>query len=736
MSDAQRVVVVSHEATLTGAPRVAVEVVRALGGDGADPTVVAVLRAGGPLLPAFGEAADAVRREPLAKARAALRRVPALRKVVNRLDEVVASYVLRRERPTALFLNTVKSACYVRPALRRGIPVALFSHELGTLASSVLRRYPLGRRWQDVRLLACSQAARDTLAPLVGVSTEDIEVVTSPVDVDAVVAAAGSPTESRPAGAVVVGACGTVNDRKGADLWLQAAKAIQQLRPGLDVRFRWVGERKSTWPDDLVAELALGPMVDFTGQVTDPYPAIAGMDVFTLPSREDAFPLVVMEAMALSRPIVAFDVGGVRDQLGDAGVVVPAGDTAAMADAVVGLLDDPDNARALGEAAATRARELHDVAPFHEAIRDVVTSLRPAPTKPNKPTKAFLLKSWHAGNAHEQRYRVELLERYGVELSYSDAADKRPWTFGPIKQLVRRLERLGAPFLQTLLASARIARSDAVVAVFESQANFLAALRALRLWPFTRPRFVVVACWLAMDAPKFSPGRLRWYRWAYRRGVDELVFFSPNQTEVYRDLLGIPEERLTYVPFGIDHEYFTPLDVEEEDYVLAVGRDRGRDWPTLFDAVRGTDLDVRVVCRPDDIAGLEVPANVTVLGTVDRSTYRDLTARARVVVVATRPLAYPTGQSVTLESMALGKCCVVTDTPAMRGYLDHDVDAVLVPPHDSDALRAALERAVGDADLRKRTGAAARDAVERTFNAAAMWQTVAGHLRAADVAGS
>lgn len=350
-----------------------------------------------------------------------------------------------------------------------------------------------------------------------------------------------------------------------------------------------------------------------------------------------------------------------------------------------------------------------------------------------RPIRAHLLKSWTAGTAREQRYRIELLGDAGVELTYSDAAERPPWTFGPVRAVVRRFERLGAPFLQTLLATPRIARSDAVIAVFESQGNFLAAVRSLRLWPFTRPRFVVVACWLAMDAPKFSPGKLRAFRRAYR-GVDEVVYFSPNQTEVYRDVLGIPEDRLTFVPFGIDHEYFTPQDVEEEGFVLAVGRDKGRDWPTLFDAVRGTGLDVRIACRPEDIAGLDRPDEVTVLGVVDRSTYRDLTARARVVVVATTPLAYPTGQSVTLEAMAMAKCCVVTGTPAMAEYLHDGVDAVVVPPHDSESLREAIERALGDADLRKRTGIAARDAVERTFNAAAMWQVIAGRLRGASVA--
>jgi glycosyltransferase involved in cell wall biosynthesis len=99
--------------------------------------------------------------------------------------------------------------------------------------------------------------------------------------------------------------------------------------------------------------------------------------VFTLSSREDSFPLVVLEAMALGRPVVAFDVGSVADQLGEAGVVIAPGDTEAMADAVVALLDDRVKARELGEAAAARAREIHDVGGFRQGVRRIVASLSP-----------------------------------------------------------------------------------------------------------------------------------------------------------------------------------------------------------------------------------------------------------------------------------------------------------------------------------------------------------------------
>jgi glycosyltransferase involved in cell wall biosynthesis len=345
--------------------------------------------------------------------------------------------------------------------------------------------------------------------------------------------------------------------------------------------------------------------------------------------------------------------------------------------------------------------------------------------------RVFLLKYFDA--AHERANRtgrwrlplaIDALTEAGVDLDWSDAVERRPWTYRPVHAVYRALERLTAPWLQTVLATRRIARSDAVIAVFESQGTFLALLRSLRVWPFTRPRYAVVATWLAMDAQRFGRRRLGFYRWAYR-GVDRLVFFSPNQVEVYRDVLGIPEERLAPVPFGIDHEYFAPQDVDEQDYVLAVGRDKGRDWATLFAAVADTDMKLKVAARPEDLEGLELPPNVEYMGFLPLDEYRDLSAAAKVVVVPTKVRAYPTGQTVLLEAMGLARCCVVTDSPAIRDYVDDEVTALVVPPGDPDALRDALERAATDEELRRRIGGAARRSVEERYNSVAMWKRIA-----------
>lgn len=84
---------------------------------------------------------------------------------------------------------------------------------------------------------------------------------------------------------------------------------------------------------------------------------VAGLDLFAFPSLRESLPLAVLEAMQLGRPIVASDVGDLRMVLdeGRAGVLVPAGDVAALAAALRELHADPARRAALGTAARARA---------------------------------------------------------------------------------------------------------------------------------------------------------------------------------------------------------------------------------------------------------------------------------------------------------------------------------------------------------------------------------------------
>jgi glycosyltransferase involved in cell wall biosynthesis len=332
------------------------------------------------------------------------------------------------------------------------------------------------------------------------------------------------------------------------------------------------------------------------------------------------------------------------------------------------------------------------------------------------------------GDGWQLPYRMDLLEHHGLRLRWTDTLYRPGWPESRAAAAIRRAETLTAPFAQTALMARTIAAAPITLAMFESEANTLAA--TLQAWPGRRSSVLaVVTCWLAHVLDGCRPARRAAYRWAYQ-SVDRLYYFSQNQGPVLAEHLGLGADRLRYLPFGVDDETFTPTGEDDGDYILVVGRDSGRDWPTLFSALEGIDLPVKLCCRPRDIAGLRVPAQIDVLGYVDRTVYRYLLGRARVVAIAAKPLLYPSGQSVLLEAMAMARAVVVTGTPALADYVDDGVTALVVPPGDAAALRRRLAEAAGDDDLRAHVGHNAREAVERRFSARDMWATVADDLRA------
>ena len=93
--------------------------------------------------------------------------------------------------------------------------------------------------------------------------------------------------------------------------------------------------------------LILGPISD--AERRDLY---AAGDIFAMPSRTNSFGVVFLEAWACGKPVVGARAGGVPDVVRDGvdGLLPPFGDAPAIADAIARLLDDPDAARAMGEA--------------------------------------------------------------------------------------------------------------------------------------------------------------------------------------------------------------------------------------------------------------------------------------------------------------------------------------------------------------------------------------------------
>jgi glycosyltransferase involved in cell wall biosynthesis len=158
----------------------------------------------------------------------------------------------------------------------------------------------------------------------------------------------------RPLRSVVVVA--NLRPEKGHDVLIDAAAKVLAQVP--DVRFDVVGGGPEL---DTLLERCDARQVRhafrFLGHQDDVAGRLAASDLFVLPSRSEAFPNAVLEAMAASLPIVASDVGGISELIDDnrTGLLVPAGNPDVLADRLLRLIADPLLASRLGDAARIAA---------------------------------------------------------------------------------------------------------------------------------------------------------------------------------------------------------------------------------------------------------------------------------------------------------------------------------------------------------------------------------------------
>lgn len=152
--------------------------------------------------------------------------------------------------------------------------------------------------------------------------------------------------------------------------------AAHKPQKGLDVLLLAFGRLADRFPDvtlvlvgdgplrvelkELVLRLGLGERVRFLGVKSRPdtIALLHGCDIFVLPSRAEPFGLVVVEAMACAKPVVATRVGGIREivRSGVDGLLVEPDNPNALVGAIASLLADPDFSRRLGDEAFRRAR--------------------------------------------------------------------------------------------------------------------------------------------------------------------------------------------------------------------------------------------------------------------------------------------------------------------------------------------------------------------------------------------
>jgi glycosyltransferase involved in cell wall biosynthesis len=163
---------------------------------------------------------------------------------------------------------------------------------------------------------------------------------------------------SLPKDAELIGLFGHVDEQKGHPLLVQAARAIVRQRPR--AYFVFVGKtdarmQRMLW--EMASADGVADRLRYMGVRNDIPRLMDEMDVVTVPSQIESFGMVIIEAMARSKPVVAARVGGIPELItdGETGLLVDR-NPAELADAIVGLLHNPGKRDSIGRQGCRHAR--------------------------------------------------------------------------------------------------------------------------------------------------------------------------------------------------------------------------------------------------------------------------------------------------------------------------------------------------------------------------------------------
>jgi glycosyltransferase involved in cell wall biosynthesis len=365
-----RVLFVSHDASRTGAPLLLLSFLKWLKRDGKIPFAL-VIRGRGPLTGDF----QAVCPTFVFDAVWHISNVPRILKVPLRFRfELQVRRLVRWSRKlgiSCIYSNTVANAdfCSVLKKISRSMITHV--HELEYIIQAVATQKEFDRLKSitssyvaasfsvaenlianhsiDRSVIAVHHEFIPTSSLTRNITTQEIDSVHREIGV--------------PANTLVVLGSGTIDWRKGSDLFLLMAQKV--IASGAPVHFVWVGGSINGAKQMQYDAVRLGITNRFhcTGSVEEPHRYFKAADVFALTSREDPYPLVMLEAAAIGMPIVSFAHSGGSSEFieQDCGLVVPYLSVDEMADAVIQLISDGDLRLKFGINAAFKVRQRHDI---------------------------------------------------------------------------------------------------------------------------------------------------------------------------------------------------------------------------------------------------------------------------------------------------------------------------------------------------------------------------------------
>lgn len=359
MNEIKKILIISHEASLTGAPILVLNLLKQLKQERKNYKIDVFLIRPGELYEDFARNSE----NKIIVASYYNQSLPFINRNLKKIKDSLIPKKESREKQIKkitdrllkhnydlIYANTIESLTWTLPFYRKNIPTIVAIHELAFgIESTYPKEFILDNISNVSMIIAGSKAVAENLIQRYGADPGKITTIHSFVEEKLEITKDAAELKKElniPESAVVLGIASSQDLRKGTDLVPMLVKMIAN-RTDTDFRFiNMGGSLKTTlerYSRSDAEKLGIEDKIVYVGHNKIPNDYINIFDIFLLLSREDPFPLVMLTAAKLKKPIVAFDQsGGATEFLeNDHGFLSPYLDLDTMATHIVRLIENP-----------------------------------------------------------------------------------------------------------------------------------------------------------------------------------------------------------------------------------------------------------------------------------------------------------------------------------------------------------------------------------------------------------
>ena len=344
------------------------------------------------------------------------------------------------------------------------------------------------------------------------------------------------------------------------------------------------------------------------------------------------------------------------------------------------------------------------------------------------------LQKWKQGEGPiDFLYGFPLLETDKIASDFGEGDDKsHGWTRRlcyPFESIISRIVGIGLSLHIVIIHWNKIVSSDVVVSTVDTCGLPLALLKWLKL---INTPVVYISQGLAhrLHSRRGSLiGRVTKYIYSrFLQSIERVLVLGEGAAFPVIEELDIHSGDVFVLQFGVDDQFWTPSPVKHHDeYILSVGTDAARDYPTLLNAI--DNQFVRIISRQTIPDNLLTP-NVQISTNHSFLELRNIYRGARFVVIPLHDVDQPSGQSVALQAMACGRAVIITRTQGLwePQYMRHKETCYLVNPGDTHHLRKMIHHLCSNPEEAEEVGANARQLVESRYNVRSLASDLQRHI--------